>query len=74
MRRIRADNGKGTRDFLAREGILLLSGNYDAPLIATLGLPECSGREFVSYRPVSQQEVDCAEANGIVLAWHSPDE
>ncbi len=72
MRRIRSDNGRGTRDHLAREGILLLSGQYDAPLIAALGLPACSGSEFVSYRPVSQGEADLAAAHGIALVW-SPD-
>lgn len=69
MRRIRSDNGKGTRDHLAREGILLLSGHYDAPLIAALGLPFCSGSEFVSYRPVSQAEADLAGLHGIALDW-----
>ncbi|WP_371157086.1 NaeI family type II restriction endonuclease [Jannaschia sp. 2305UL9-9] len=73
MRRIRSDNGRGTRDHLAREGILLLSGHYDAPLIAALGLPECSGSEFVSYRPVSQREADLAVEHGIALDWHPTD-
>ncbi len=69
MRRIRSDNGKGTRDHLAREGILLLSGHYDAPLIGALGLHACSGTQFVSYRPTSQAEVDIAAAHGITLSW-----
>lgn len=69
MRRIRADKGRGTRDHLAREGILLLSGHYDAPLIAALGLPACSGSEFVSYRAMSQSEVDLAAVHGIALDW-----
>lgn len=70
MRRIRSDNGRGTRDQLAREGILLLSGHYDAHLIDALGLPECSGSEFVSYRPVSQREADLAAVHGIALEWY----
>lgn len=70
MRRIRSDNGRGTRDHLAREGILLLSGHYDAPLISALGMPFCSGSEFVSYRPVSQAEADLADQHGISLDWH----
>lgn len=70
MRRIRSDNGRGTRDQLAREGILLLSGHYDAHLIDALGLPECSGSEFVSYRPVSQREADLAAGHGIALEWY----
>ena len=68
MRRIRSDNGKGTRDHLARAGILLLSGHYDAPLIAALGLPPCTGSEFVSYQPTRQSEVDLAAAHGICVA------
>ncbi|SEQ30615.1 NaeI family type II restriction endonuclease [Thalassovita taeanensis] len=69
MRRIRSDNGRGTRDLLAREGILLLSGHYDAPLIAALGLPPCSGSEFVSFRPASEAEVEIAAQHGIALDW-----
>ncbi len=69
MRRIRSDKGKGTRDHLAREGILLLSGHYDAPLIAALGLPACSGSEFVSYQPLTQTQADLAAAHGIALNW-----
>lgn len=69
MRRIRSDNGRGTRDLLAREGILLLSGHYDAPLIAALDLPPCSGSEFVSHRVGSQAEADIAAAHGITVDW-----
>ncbi|MBM2295020.1 hypothetical protein JQX09_24135 [Sulfitobacter pseudonitzschiae] len=69
MRRIRSDKGRGTRDLLAREGIALLSGHYDAPLIAALGLPHCTGSEFVSYRPVTQEQADLAAAHGIALNW-----
>lgn len=69
MRRIRSDNGKGARDQLAREGILLLSGQYDAPLIAALGLPVCSGGEFISYTPISKAEMDLAKQQGIDIDW-----
>ena len=69
MRRIRSDKGRGTRDLLAREGILLLSGHYDAPLIAALGLPHCAGSEFVSYQPQNQDEVALAAAHGVALDW-----
>lgn len=68
MRRIRSDNGKGTRDRLAREGIVLLSGSYDAELIAALGLPRCTGSEFVSYRPEAQSEKDAVARFGIILS------
>jgi len=71
MRRIRSDNGRGTRDILAREGILLLSGQYDASLIEALGLPVCSGSQFVSYHAQSQAEVDLAAAHGAALNWPS---
>jgi len=70
MRRIRSDKGRGTRDLLAKEGILLLSGHFDAPLIAALDLPHCTGSEFVSYRPVSMAEADLAAEHGMTLDWH----
>lgn len=69
MRRIRSDNGRGARDILAREGIMLLSGQYDAPLIAELGLPQCSGSEFVSHQAQDQDEVAVAARHGLDLVW-----
>ncbi|PVA11924.1 hypothetical protein DC366_03090 [Pelagivirga sediminicola] len=65
MRRIRADNGRGTRDHLAREGILLLSGQYDAALIAALGLRACTAAEFISHRPRSEAQAGLAARHGI---------
>ena len=65
MRRIRSDKGRGTRDILAREHILLLSGMYDAPLIDALGLPHCAGSEFISIRITTQQEAELAAQHGI---------
>lgn len=73
MRRIRSDKGRGTRDHLAREGILLLSGHFDATLIAELGLPACSGSEFVSYRPATQAEAALAAQHGMALCWTASD-
>ena len=67
MRRIRADGGKGTRDHLAHEGVLLLSGHYDAALIAALHLPPCTHSEFISYRPITQAQIDLATAHGFTL-------
>lgn len=67
MRRIRSDKGSGTRDLLAREGILLLSGQYDTALIAALALPPCGSSGFISYRPQSQQEIALAQSHGIAL-------
>lgn len=69
MRRIRADNKRGTRDILARQGILLLNGHYDAPLIAALRLPHCSTSEFVSYKPATQAEAHLAATYGHRVAW-----
>ncbi|APG46332.1 NaeI family type II restriction endonuclease [Phaeobacter porticola] len=48
MRRIRSDGGHGTRDLLAREGIVILEGRKDAQLIRALGLSHCSRSEFIS--------------------------
>ncbi len=67
MRRIRADGGRGTRDHLAHEGVLLMSGHYDAPLIAALGLPHCAHSAFISYTPHTRAEVDLAAAHGFAL-------
>lgn len=51
MKRLRKNGG--ARDSLARDGIALLSGNYDKDLIARLGLPLCKNDEFISYAPAS---------------------
>jgi hypothetical protein len=69
MRRIRADNGRGTRDHLAEDGILLLSGHYDAPLIDALALPVCNGSEFISFQPKTQSQADLAIRMGAPLCW-----
>lgn len=50
MRRIRADNGRGTRDRLAQQGLLLLSGAYDAPILRALGMPGIDRSEFISHK------------------------
>jgi len=55
MRRIRSDKGRGTRDILEREGILLLSGQYDGQLIRALDLPACPASAFVSCQPETEQ-------------------
>jgi len=61
MRRIRSDGGRGTRDVLAAEGILLLSGKYDGPLIRVLGLPT---GDFIAHTPTGEQELQAARAAG----------
>jgi hypothetical protein len=68
MRRIRSDKGRGTRDLLAREGILLLSGHYDAPLIAALGLPHCDGSAFISYKARTSEKIALAARYGMPLS------
>lgn len=72
MRRIRSDKGRGTRDILAREGIALLSGQYDAPLISALGLPDCKPGEFLSWRPETDHDIEIVRRNGFDLG--TPDE
>lgn len=67
MRRIRADQGRGTRDLLAREGILLLSGQYDMQLIRALNLPRCGHSSFISYRPMSGTEINLVDQAGLAL-------
>ncbi|WP_122075389.1 NaeI family type II restriction endonuclease [Pseudophaeobacter sp. EL27] len=64
MRRIRSDKGRGTRDLLEQEGILLLSGQYDNQLIKALELPHCSGAEFISCTPQGEQQQRLAEQVG----------
>ncbi|WP_306148916.1 MULTISPECIES: NaeI family type II restriction endonuclease [unclassified Roseibium] len=68
-RRLRADDGKGTRDDLAKEGIALLSGDRHTPLIVKLGLPKCSGSEWISYKPTNAAEADLCRQAGINLIW-----
>lgn len=67
MRRIRADGGRGTRDLLAREGILLLSGKYDAALINRLRLGEVGPSEFISCSPVDDISRNTVRTFGVRL-------
>ena len=69
IRKIRSDNGRGTRDRLARVGVLLLSGQCDSALIAALGLPTCPADAFLLHRVTSQIEADQAERHGFKLIW-----
>lgn len=57
MRRLRADSVHGTRNILAREGILVLSGVWrrDQQLIQRLGLQPIARDEFLSHRLVPQE-------------------
>ncbi len=64
MRRIRADKGRGTRDILEREGILLMSGQFDSQLIRALDLPPCGHSAFVSFAPRDAQAIRLAQQAG----------
>jgi len=48
MKRLRRNGG--VRDLLFKSGIVLLSGKYDANLIAALGLPRCNPDQFISMK------------------------
>lgn len=65
MRRVRADGGGGTRDQLAKEGILLLNGHFDKDLIAELSLPHCSQSEFISHNITTEKDSDILRSHGI---------
>jgi len=67
MRRIRSDNGRGTRDILLTESILLLSGDFNAELINQLGLPECSGSDFISHQVKTDRDAALASNHGIFI-------
>lgn len=61
MRRTRADNGRGTRDLLAKEGILILTKTLDRKLIEAFNLPMA---DFVSYAPKTPEELKIARRLG----------
>ncbi|SED17517.1 NaeI family type II restriction endonuclease [Rhodobacter sp. 24-YEA-8] len=65
MRRIRSDGPRGSRNRLAAEGIMLLSGTYDAALIQALGLPHCGPSDFISHKVTIAEQPICS-AHG----WH----
>ena len=60
MKRLRKNGG--ARDSLARDGIALLSGNYDSELIKALKLEKCGKDEFISFAPTSQSDVSTLRA------------
>jgi hypothetical protein len=62
MKRLRKNGG--ARDLLARDGIALLSGNYDSELIGKLGLPKCGKDEFISFSPSIQSDISLLKAGG----------
>ena len=64
-RRTRADNGRGTRDKLLEQGILLLTGTTHPALISALGLPFCRRGEYISYTPRNDDEWAIAAKHGV---------
>lgn len=60
MRRLRADGRHGSRNRLAAERILLLSGTYDSALIRSLALPICGPSDFISHKVAPEEEALCA--------------
>lgn len=60
MKRLRKNGG--ARDLLAREGVAILSGNYDRSLISQLGLGSVEKDEFISYKPTSAADVAILKA------------
>jgi hypothetical protein len=55
MKRLRKNGG--ARDSLYREGIALLSGNYDQATIEKLGLPPIGKDYFISYKPQNAKDI-----------------
>ena len=61
-RRIRKNGG--ARDKLAKERIVILSGENDSKIIAALSLPHCTEDEFISIMPSNDAETALLRANG----------
>lgn len=62
MKRLRKNGG--ARDSLARDGIALLSGNYDSELIGKLKLPMCGKDEFISFTPLIPSDIALLKSAG----------
>ena len=67
MRRVRSDKGRGARDLLEQDGILLLQGQLHGQLIRALDLPHCAPSEFISCRPTTAQHHRMAAQAGFNL-------
>ena len=67
MRRVRSDKGRGARDLLERDGILLLQGQLHGQLIKALDLPHCTASEFISCTPTLAQHRSMAIQAGFSL-------
>lgn len=53
MKRLRKNGG--ARDQLVKDGIVLLSGQYDRILVKNLGLSECGKDEFISFKSLNKE-------------------
>jgi hypothetical protein len=73
MRRVRGDNKRGTRDRLAGEGFVVLSGKVDKKLIQELRLPHTGPSEFISHQVRDERERDLARAAGHAVATVDPE-
>lgn len=62
MKRIRRNGG--ARDYLDPKGIAILWGVRDRYLIAQLGLGPVSRKEWISYKPKNQAELDMLRSHG----------
>lgn len=64
MKRLRGNGG--ARDLLKPEGIALLSGFFDAPLIAELGLPPLDPDEMIAIKPATPAQATAMRAQGVI--------
>jgi len=64
IKRVRKNSG--ARDHMLREGILILSGDYHAALIAALNLPVCKPGEFIAHRLRDDGERTLASSLGVL--------
>jgi hypothetical protein len=56
------EKNSGARDQMLHEGILILSGDYHAALIAAMNLPACKPGEFIAHRLKNGNERALAKA------------
>jgi len=64
MKRLRGNGG--ARDILRTEGIALLSGSYDAELIAMLGLPDTKGNEMIAAESRTAADKNLMRRKGVI--------
>ena len=64
MKRLRKNGG--ARDPLSREGIALLSGQYNGRQIAELGLPQCKKDEWISFKSETVEQRAMLREAGLI--------